>query len=115
MNLGKNGKSGANLRGFRSDGWGWVLLFTVGALWAITPGWAQSGYATGTVRGTVFDAAGAVVHAAEDGWLGEVAQAKPVRTTGAAGNQSCALLNSFVDQALHTLILPRIGNRTHGG
>ncbi|WP_353063006.1 TonB-dependent receptor [Tunturibacter psychrotolerans] len=37
-----------------------LALFAIG-LWSVPPAWGQSGYATGTVRGIVFDAQGAVV------------------------------------------------------
>jgi len=37
-----------------------LLLFSTG-IWFVPTGWAQAGYSTGTVRGTVFDTQGAVV------------------------------------------------------
>ena len=38
-----------------------LLFILLAALWAAPRGWAQAGYATGTVRGTVFDPQGALV------------------------------------------------------
>ena len=39
----------------------WLLFVLMAGLWAVPPGGAQSGFATGTVRGTVFDAQGALI------------------------------------------------------
>jgi hypothetical protein len=61
VNLSGSGKSSRALRRICAGSCQLLLLASVGVFWAVPPGWAQSGYATGTVRGTVFDAAGAVV------------------------------------------------------
>ena len=60
MNLNGNGTKCADVRDVYGMFCRFLLFVFVAALWTAT-GWAQSGYATGTVRGTVFDAQGAVV------------------------------------------------------
>jgi hypothetical protein len=61
MNFARSSKDGAALyhvcRGFCRL----LLLLFVAGLWAVPPGWAQADYATGTLRGTVLDPAGAVI------------------------------------------------------
>ncbi len=61
MNFTRNGKNGA--AGWHvCSGFCRLLLFVfVAGPWVVPPAWAQADYATGTVRGTVLDAQGAVV------------------------------------------------------
>jgi hypothetical protein len=61
VHLSGKGKSSKTLRKICAGSYRLLLLVCVGVLWVVPSGWGQADYATGTVRGTVFDAQGAVV------------------------------------------------------